>query len=79
MIGIAYKQAEFVRLVEENASAPPGERLSEAELLIDPEYEDMLDKEGKELCEEVGSSDHFCFFCESLSCTFLRYSGVVHN
>lgn len=47
-------QAEFTRLVEENASAPPGERLTEADMLIDPGYEEMLERQGKELCEEVG-------------------------
>ncbi|CAN0406190.1 unnamed protein product, partial [Ectocarpus sp. 12 AP-2014] len=46
-------QAEFARLVEENAAAPPGERLSEADMLIDPGYEEMLERQGKELCEEV--------------------------
>lgn len=40
--------------MEENASAPPGERLSEADMLIDPGYEEMLERQGKELCEEVG-------------------------
>lgn len=47
-------KAEFARLVEENASAPPGERLTEADMLIDPRYEEMLERQGKELCEEVG-------------------------
>lgn len=61
MVGVAYKQAEFARLVEENASAPPGEKLSDADLLIDPEYEEMLDNEGTELCEEVGRSGHSCY------------------
>eukprot|EP00752_Nemacystus_decipiens_P009571 g8551.t1 len=50
---IRQMQAEFARLVEENASAPPGERLTEADMLIDPGYEEMLERQGKELCEEV--------------------------
>lgn len=47
-------KTEFRLLGEENASAPPGERLTEAEMLIDPGYDEMLDRQGKELCEEVG-------------------------
>lgn len=50
-------QAEFSRLVKENESAPPGEKLSEADLLIDPEYDEMLDKEGRELREEVTADE----------------------
>lgn len=46
-------KAEFARLVEENASAPPGERLTESEICIDPGYEEILDREGREMCEEV--------------------------
>lgn len=42
--------------MEENAAAPPGERLSEADMLIDPGYEEMLERQGKELCEEVGGT-----------------------
>lgn len=48
-------KAEFARLVQENASAPPGERLTEADMLIDPGYEEMLERQGEELCEEVGT------------------------
>lgn len=44
--------------MEENESAPPGEKLSEADLLIDPEYEEMLDKQGRELCEEVKTDEN---------------------
>ena len=51
------KQAEFRRLVDENASAPPGERLTDADLLVDPGYEERLERQGKELCEEVGRWD----------------------
>ena len=45
---------EFRRLEEENASAPAGDRLTEEEMLIDPEYDEMLKRQGEELCEEVG-------------------------
>lgn len=48
-----FGKAEFRRLVDENASAPPGERLTEADLLIDPGYDEMLDRQGQALCEEV--------------------------
>lgn len=51
---LEYTKAEFARLVEENASAPPGERLTEADMLIDPGYDQMLERQGKDLCEEVG-------------------------
>ncbi|CAM9684699.1 unnamed protein product [Scytosiphon promiscuus] len=50
---IRQMQAEFARLVEENASAPPGERLTESDMLIDPGYDEMLEQQGRELCEEV--------------------------
>lgn len=47
-------KAEFCRLAEENVSAPAGQRLTEGEMLIDPGYEEMLERQGKELCEEAG-------------------------
>lgn len=43
-------------MVDENASAPLGERLTDADLLVDPGYEEMLEQQGKELCEEVGGT-----------------------
>lgn len=47
------KKAEFTRFVGENAAAAPGERLSKAELVVDPEYDKILEGQGKEMCEEV--------------------------
>lgn len=47
------KKAEFTRFVGENAAAPAGERLSKAELVVDPEYDEILEGQGKEMCEEV--------------------------
>lgn len=63
-------KAEFSRLLEENASAPPAERLSHADLLIDPGYEEMLDMQGKALCEEVSH------FPDNASCLL---TNTVHR
>ncbi|CAM9556243.1 unnamed protein product, partial [Discosporangium mesarthrocarpum] len=40
-------------MVEENALLPPQERLSEEDLIIDPEYQETLERQGRELCEQV--------------------------
>ena len=50
---VAQMQKEFEDLSRENASLPPAQRLDPADLVVDPEYANMLEEQGEQLVEEV--------------------------